>query len=1045
MAGFSEFLLNNMKSNLEPEDLKLFNQMRSNVKVVNNKSKNLALIKENNNIRSHPDDRYESFDDEYSTEDDDYQDEDNKFNAIHNAKHIPLNQNLSNKNAKYGIVSNKPRLSVKGSAAKEKNTTKKSNKFDSYGESWKHLANKYYDACKAKEKKLSQNLIGNVAGDLMDKLKSPDVKIKNFVTKTLEKTKALSAVKDSHFNEAVNLTYNVAPKTKKASNATISALESETNSSLSQKITNNPIYVSDSKFRDILDNEYESKDLKTESVSIDFRKPNILTKDNLLITNMYKTKKLTNIETLKAINDTFDQSELDSKNKNSLSHTVKFEINQLLVENNCKILKSQTDCIKTDSEIENTTSKGVVSSSNTSDTKNLRDSKGLLKAFKAIKIAFNKKSKSNLSESNLNSKSEAISTSPSNAKKNQKLVKKSKRTGSGKSTNNSSTNSRRSLIDKKLKKNVRKANRRNSKYNSSSSGSSKGALNLHKSETSLNCDTNNYEANIYSNNTNLNQIQTQKVKKQPDGKAANKNINNDLDDEKGNYKYRSKLNPVKISLSPSEDQTDNKSKTKSKSLANESNLSNNSQSKISNSTAKTKQKNKEKLLDSWDKVIKKASNDPQSLKELLKLNATRNMEENKKKGLKLNAKINKTKPKAENTTSFNETTNTNTSNNTIGLMVKLNKRLNQKNIKKEEVNQDAKKNIQNSDEIELKDFENSDENAEKKINEMLTGAATAGKQGELIKNLFAYLNNYGDDGFTIKPNASKLNNSKNDATTSESIHLEAKTQHLAKENQANKINQLDKTPLGKQNHETKKLIAKPALTDIASASSAMMSLVSSENVNNKMETTSARHTESVENIPSKNNNNSSNMNHKFQKFNFNYYLKCCVDKNMGPESTIGSRNIDLNDCQETSNDVPTINSVLTEPKAIKNETNKLKTNSKNSNMNLQNNLLLNNDRLKQLDVEKLDLLIKSLDGEGQEFLKKKLSFYLKSRQNLDSADKKNEEKEATNLAVPNSTKLAHKITAATNDNRVQENLNTKAKSKTIPNNNVTPNFNIEVI
>ena len=100
MAGFSEFLLNNMKSNLEPEDLKLFNQMRSNVKVVNSKSKNLALIKENNNIRSHPDDRYESFDDEYSTEDDDYQDEDNKFNAIHYAKHIPLNQNLSNKNAK---------------------------------------------------------------------------------------------------------------------------------------------------------------------------------------------------------------------------------------------------------------------------------------------------------------------------------------------------------------------------------------------------------------------------------------------------------------------------------------------------------------------------------------------------------------------------------------------------------------------------------------------------------------------------------------------------------------------------------------------------------------------------------------------------------------------------------------------------------------------------------------------------------------------------------------------------------------------------------
>jgi hypothetical protein len=160
---------------------------------------------------------------------------------------------------------------------------------------------------------------------------------------------------------------------------------------------------------------------------------------------------------------------------------------------------------------------------------------------------------------------------------------------------------------------------------------------------------------------------------------------------------------------------------------------------------------------------------------------------------------------------------------------------------------------------------------------------------------------------------------------------------------------------------------------------------------------------------------------------------------------MGSMKMDLNDCQETSKEVPTVNSVLTEPKDTKNEANKLKT---NKNTNLQNNLLLNNDRLKQLDVEKLDLLIKSLDGENQEFLKKKLSFYLKSRQNINSADKKTEEKETPNIQVtqvPNSAKLAHKTTANNANNKIQENLNTKAKCKTVPSNNSNPNFDIKVI
>jgi hypothetical protein len=123
-----------------------------------------------------------------------------------------------------------------------------------------------------------------------------------------------------------------------------------------------------------------------------------------------------------------------------------------------------------------------------------------------------------------------------------------------------------------------------------------------------------------------------------------------------------------------------------------------SQPRTTETMKECERKSREKMLFSWDKVVKRASKDPNTLKQMLHDQSDKPIDDYKKR-----------KSAGPSSTFRN-------SNSEDG----------------------SRQNNNNKD-----DFADLDE----PLNQLLAGA---GKQGELIRSLFSYLNQYGDDGFTIK-------------------------------------------------------------------------------------------------------------------------------------------------------------------------------------------------------------------------------------------------------------------------------------------------------
>ena len=246
MAGFSEFLINNMKSSLEPEDLRIFSRkpkcgamIRNEFGSVNstlippfksharNQHANLMLKKNLNQSE------YEVFDERYkdltSESDSDQAETKDQYKSTPFARQQGNDSgDLNAGYSRYRVISHILKESVQKKTSKvnaETGENTKNAKNLTYDKSWKNLAHKY-DA----------------------PLKSPERKqLSNFVNKTLEKTKTMVI----HHEKEHHVKLGAEMPQASALTMCVSSIgdESETVSG-SKKVTTNPIYVSDSKLKD---------------------------------------------------------------------------------------------------------------------------------------------------------------------------------------------------------------------------------------------------------------------------------------------------------------------------------------------------------------------------------------------------------------------------------------------------------------------------------------------------------------------------------------------------------------------------------------------------------------------------------------------------------------------------------------------------------------------------------------------------------------------------------------------------------------------------
>lgn len=898
MTGFSEFLINNMKSSLAPEDLKLFSR-NSKVCLANKTELSPIRAEKNEEITNVQKKNFTQQENDISSEDsnDDSKSDDSestKYNEMIRPKRniTPKNDtkngaNEINSYSRYRIMSNKVKEELKKKSNKVNTITRteqknKNIKNLTYDKSWKNLANKYDEQSPKKT------------------LKSPERLIKNFMTKTLEKTKTIVISQD-----------NKEKTIKLEAHASINKLnDSEaTNSNVSKKVTTNPIYLSDSHLKKDTDketlkpnNHHLTMSQRFSSINIDDLKPinaSFSVMDNLDVKNFndqneYYEEEANNLDDNEHDNynklkyeEITTKKRITNNHKKSLQPTVKFEINQLLTENDCKILKNLN--MKNDNENESDDEYELSKHIN-----ELHVNSGLFKALKILRIVFNKNysKKNTASEENYPRINSIRLKKKKRKKKNAPSINGTIRVNGKISTNLSSK--RKQILKKRVSF--------NKKISSAHSSKSKRSSKFTKSNQKLSMK--DQDSNIYSNNMTL----TIDSKNLPSIKSSK---------PESNYKYRSKLNPNSINLTPCSN--DSNAKISNSNIASNSSMANSSNSTTTplNNLEKCKLKNKEKLLSNWDKVIKKASNDPQSLKQLLKTNSDKALEESKK--VKSPIKLSKEDIGDKSHTS---------------LLDKINNKIQQSkiNYKKRENSKETKQENVNKIEEEL------EKNAEKRIDEMLLNAKTAGKQGELIKNLFSYLNNYGDDGFTIKANL-----------TSQSTPF-VKSEVI-----------FNNSPSSEKN-EDKNFQSSKSLLSVSSASSI------DKKPDNLNPPSILPHTQ----LDQQNNKIKSN-----PKSNFPYYLKCCVDKKPGAGSTIGST-IGTEMTKFSANKAK--NSTIT-PKSkfvdiVSSENNKDDNNKQNGVFSFKR------DKNCMLDI---DQLIQTLEGDGQvEFLKKKLSLYIKSKNIINS-------------------------------------------------------------
>jgi hypothetical protein len=926
MAGFSEFLINNMKSSLAPEDLKLFNRFSKTPSANKTELSPIRAERSEDNLdvrnleQQDTDNSSQEEVNNGSTSDDSTS---TKYDSIKKSKPTARHSYEINNSCRYQTISDKLKESVKKRSNKVNTFTKvdhkkKNIKNVTYDKSWKNLANKYDEQSPKKT------------------VKSPERILKNFMTRTLEKTRTI-VVNQEYREKTVKLESQSLQNKLSDSDATAS--------NVSKKVTTNPIYLSDSHIKKESDKETSHQNSaghltmsqRFSSINIYDLKPinaSFSVMDNLDVKNFneqdnkndYYEEELNHLDDKDNNYNKLKYEEITTKkrtvnnssNKKSLQPTVKFEINQLLAENDCKVLKNLE--MKNTNEIEN-------ENENDDDDgeeeeyeldkhlSELHMNSGLFKALKVLKVVFNKSQMKKSASSNENSPS--ISSVKLKKKRRKMRNAPSSSTNGTIRVNGKLTANLSSKRKQILKKRV------SCKKNSSSIHLSKRSK-VTKSNQKLNM--RDEEANIYSNNIFLNH-QESKSKNVPPVVTSLPSTKNSKPES--NYKYRSKLNPNSINLTPCNDQLGNPKNVRNSNSNNNnsslSSLANSSNTTPLNNLDKCKLKNKEKLLSNWDKVIKKASNDPQSLKQLLKTNSEKALEESKK--LKSSTKLSKEEivDKQSHTS----------------ILEKINNKIQQSksNKKKEEPKEATKPEMFDKDEDLL------EKNADKRINEMLLNAKTAGKQGELIKNLFSYLNNYGDDGFTIKANL-----------TSQSTPF-VKSEVIFN----NKLNSPS--------------VEKPDNNNCQSSKSLLSASSSASSINdknaNKLDPSSTNSTplSDQENKKLKNN----------PKSNFPYYLKCCVDKKPGPGSTIGSR------CSEMANFCPSnkMNTPMPAPKhkliesappLTKNNADDKKKPIDMSNLKKDKNFLLD-----------IDQLIDQLEGDGQvELLKKKLSLYIKSKNNINS-------------------------------------------------------------
>ena len=533
------------------------------------------------------------------------------------------------------------------------------------------------------------------------------------------------------------------------------------------------------------------------------------------------------------------------------------------------------------------------------------------------------------------------------------------------------------------------------------------------------------EENIYSNNTKLfdkfnlfslyfNKMKTKNTTTKTDSTNSLITTNSTTND---NYQFKSKLTPGKatVNLSPSHD-SKNPPSTSS---------ANNYQPLIQNNI------NKQKLLSSWDKVIKKASKDPSSIEKMLKSKSYKSSAKKKKTTVINNANANKETnnnkepSKASTLKSTNSEFNSEnkdmiSNNSSSGLSSNMSKFF--KNFKSKNKKKQTDLNSKNFNDNKIDDYENryekiktnknikkedleaaaaaNDDFNKEKINEiLLSGVVTAGKQGELIKCLFSYLNSYGEDGFTIKQQqpSNNINNLPDFKNINNETPVKADVFKNAKQNE--------------QQPPPPPPIQTLPLTSASSDSSTNQSPSSQINIkNNVLQNsdssvsqssclTSSFDNKSISKVVNDKKITSSN-----QKSIFPFYLKCCIDRKLGSRSTIGSEMVEMinnnnndnngeNTTSITENDAIILsNQVQNQPILQIKSTKEASTSNTDLSVRLCEHVNLEKVKEEVTNIENkfkrkdntidIDNLIETLDHAGQiDYLRKKLSVYLKSKNN----------------------------------------------------------------
>lgn len=272
MAEFGQFLINNMRSSLEPEDLRILNRNSTCGYRLSNKSDNFCSpIKEedndldNNNNNNNINSSANQIDDKSNVKNHDIKQkvvqEDDKTAAaqIPLAKFLMMKRlettseseimNAYKMQMKIGNLNNKldeqnrEKNDVEPpSQASSSNFGVRSIKWGSYMESWKHLAEKYNSSRSNKQSTASRLL---------------DVEQIQKMQSELEQINCCSEAVSSRPEQrlvakALNCKINVKNsvyKCKKYKNTKSTTESTDEISSNSQKVTNNPIYVPDSKLR----------------------------------------------------------------------------------------------------------------------------------------------------------------------------------------------------------------------------------------------------------------------------------------------------------------------------------------------------------------------------------------------------------------------------------------------------------------------------------------------------------------------------------------------------------------------------------------------------------------------------------------------------------------------------------------------------------------------------------------------------------------------------------------------------------------------------